>query len=197
MDVDQGTRFGSWTDPTSRLIYHDVMPVMLTGIDPRLQVLDLGGGNRLLQQWLPYSIAVDVDPSKEPDVVADVLTYTPRVAPDLVVMRYLLHYLTDAQVVELLRHVDTYHDGPVLVIQFVNDGFDLELKRRNSINEVKHFRNEGHLLSLVGLGGPRFLRRRVAVEYEVTAEFYRNRLGNPDGVTHNETVVSYLLTKDQ
>lgn len=185
-DVDQGQAFGSWGDPTSRLIYHDAMPALLSGVDRSGHVLDLGGGNGLAREWFPNLTTVDTDAAKGPDVVADALTYVPPARPDLVLLRYVLHYLNGYDVVRLLRHVTTYADT-LLVVQFVND--DLVAKRANSVNESKVFRTEMHLGQLVRPWWR--LVRRIAVEYEVHPDFYRNRLGHPNPTAHAERVVSY------
>src|SRR5690606_29386581 len=107
--------------------------------------LDLGGGNGLSREWFDQVTTVDIDPTKAPDVEADILTYTPPVPPTRVLMRYVLHYLTDSQVIDLLDHIAGYC-GELVVIQFVND--DLAAKQANSVNETKVFRTETHLRSL-------------------------------------------------
>ena len=135
-----------------------------------------------------HAVTVDTDASKEPDIVADALNYTGT--HDLVVMRYVLHYLPDAQVRHLFAHLASYHTGRVLVVQFVND--DLNAKMANSINEVKTFRTEAHLRSLIA---PWLVIDRKRVEYTVSAEFYRNRLGHPNPSSHDEAVVGLLLTQ--
>lgn len=191
-DLDQGTAFGTWADPTSRLIYHDAMGALLSGIERPTRVLDLGGGNGLAREWFPGAVTVDLDPAKDPDVLADALEYTPAQPYDLVLLRYVLHYLPDPLVRDLLVHVATYHRGPVVVIQFVNE--DLEAKAANSVGELKCFRTEWHLRTLVDRE-PWELVRRIAVSYDVDPEFYRNRLHHPDPTGHPETVVSYLLER--
>lgn len=192
--VDAGTAFGTWPDATSRLIYHDAMPALLSGTYTTSPTVDLGGGNGLARQWFPHLTTVDSDEAKRPDVVADVLTWQP--APgrryDRVLLRYVLHYLADAQVEALLRHVATWHDGELLVIQFVND--DLAAKRANSVNETKHFRTEAQLLALLAPWSP---QRRLALDYVVEPEFYRNRLGHPNPTGHPERVVAYTCRKAQ
>lgn len=186
--VDQGTQFGTWPDDTSRFMYHDVMPELLAGVNTTGSVCDLGGGNGLLRRWIPQARTVDVDPSKEPDVVCEALEY--QGTHDLVVMRYLLHYLDDAQVRALFTRLAQWHAGRVLVVQFVND--DLEAKRANSMNEdVRYFRTEAQLLALLE---PWQVQRRTRVDYQVQAEFYRNRLQHPNPTSHAEAVVSLLLT---
>lgn len=187
MNVDAGVAFGTWEDETSRLIYRDAMPALLVGTDTSGLTLDLGGGNGLSRQWFANVVTVDSDPDKLPDVVADILTFAPNPGIyDRVLLRYVLHYLTDAQVRELMAHLASWHRGELTVIQFVND--DLEAKYGNSVNETKHFRTEGQLLALLDPWVP---AHRVAVSYEVTADFYRNRLAHPNPTAHAETVVAY------
>ena len=196
-DVDQGIRFGTWSDSTSRLLYHDIMPVLLNGIDTSGRVGDLGGGNGLLREWFTKLVTIDNDVTKQPDIVDDILTHVGTY--DLIVLRYVLHYLTDEQVSALLEPLCSYLNGPFLVIQFVNDNvFD---KQRNSVNEVKFFRTEYQLLRLLAPTPSTTTSWRVLdrkrVDYRVQAEFYRNRLGNPGGYAHDEAVVGLLLTQEK
>ncbi len=189
--IDQGRAFGTWPNATARLIYHDVMPALLNGVDTSGRVADYGGANGLLKQWIPHAVSVDVDSTKAPDVYDDVLTHVG--AYDLVVMRYLLHYLADDQVQALFSHLRDHHDGRILVIQFVNDR-DMAGKLANSVNEVKHFRIEAHQRSLITAAGWRVTSRKL-VEYTVGADFYRERLGNPAGTAHAEAIVALELER--
>lgn len=185
---DMGTSFGTWPDPTARLMYHDVMPFLLSGLDTRGRVADYGGANGLLKEWIPHCITVDYDETKLPDVIADIQTHVGDY--DLVTMRYVLHYMPDADVTRLFSHLALFHKGQVFVVQFVND--DLEAKRANSVGEEKWFRGEGHLARLITSGGWRIVSRRAA-DYEVGADFYRWRLGHPNPTPHKETAVAYVL----
>lgn len=192
MATDQGPTFGTWGDPTSRLIYHDAMPALLSGIDRSGTTLDLGGGNGLLREWFDQVVTVDKDPAKQPDVLADVLGYAPTdKVYDRVVLRYVLHYLNDTEVRDLLANIAGYHHGDLVVIQFVNDADTLEAKYANSVNETKWFRSEWHLLTLLTQRWT--VHQRVALGYDVDPEFYRNRLGHPNPTGHAETVVAYLM----
>lgn len=187
MNVDAGTEFGKWGDETSRLIYHDAMPALLTGVDTTARTLDLGGGNGLMREWFPNLTTVDRDVTKAPDVLTDIITYQPTETYDRVLLRYVLHYLSDAQVALMLDRIARWHDGPLLVVQFVND--DVGAKYANSVNERKWFRTEWHLLSLLTRQWE--VERRVAVEYDVTPEFYANRLAHPNPTGHRERAVAY------
>lgn len=190
--VDGGLTFGTWTDSTSRLLYHDVMPVLLNGVDTSGSVVDLGGGNGLLRTFVPHAVTVDIDASKAPDIVADATTYTGR--HDLVVIRYVLHYMPNDVVDGWLTQLRTWHTGPVLVIQFVND--DLAGKLANSVNERKWFRTELDYVHAFERTGWRVASRK-RVEYRVEAEFYRNRLAHPSPTAHEEAVMGWLLKVPQ
>jgi hypothetical protein len=50
-EQDAGQNFGRWADDVSRLMYHDIMPEILTDLDlaKYRQIGDLGGGNGLLK----------------------------------------------------------------------------------------------------------------------------------------------------
>ena len=186
VNVDDGVAFGTWDDPTSKLMYCDVMPLLLSGVNTTGVVVDLGGGNGLLKKWIPQAISVDTDQAKNPDVLENALTHTGTY--DLVVMRYLLHYLDDLQVVALMNHLALYHDGQILLIQFVNE--DTRVKYVNSAHEKKYFRTEWELNKLLT---PWKTVNRVAVEYVVRGEFYENRLGLSGCSDHPETIVAYTM----
>lgn len=183
---DQGTAFGTWPDATSRLMYQDIMPLALSGIDTSGRVADFGGANGLLKQWIPHAVSVDYDASKNPDVCESVLDHAGDY--ELVVMRYLLHYMPDSVVRTLFKRMGMWHNGRVLLIQFVNE--NLEDKRANSWGEIKHFRTEAQLMRLLSPFG---IISRKAVEYRVEADFYRNRLQHPAPFSHDETVVIYEM----
>jgi hypothetical protein len=189
-DVDQGTRFGTWNDPTSRLMYHDAMPALLSGVRRDGLTLDLGGGNGLATEWFDHLVTVDTDVTKDPTVVADALRYVPPQYPERVLIRYLLHYLTDDEVRQLLRNVARYSEGPVIVIQFVNN--DLASKYANSVNETRWFRTETWTRNLVE-SKPWRITQQIKIDYDVVPAFYANRLGAKHPTGHPETVVSWVL----
>lgn len=183
---DQGTAFGTWPDATSRLMYQDIMPLALSGIDTSGRVADFGGANGLLKQWIPHSISVDYDATKNPDICENVLDHMGDY--ELVVMRYLLHYMPDSVVRTLFKRMGMWHSGRVLLIQFVNENVDDKIG--NSLGEVKFFRTEAQLKRLLAPFG---IVSRKAVEYRVEADFYRNRLQHPAPFAHDETVVIYEM----
>lgn len=182
--VDQGTSFGTWSDQTSRLIYHDATPTMLSGIDVSGSVVDLGGANGLIKSHVPNAITVDNDPTKHPDVLADITTY--KADHDLGILRFVVHYMDDRKATALFRHL--LYLPSLLVIQFANE--DLEAKQRNSTNEVKHFRTRQQLGALFSGW---VIKREISISYVVDPDFYRNRLNHPDPTAHNETIHSIYM----
>ena len=176
--VDSGRDFGTWTDPTSRFMYQDSLADILPHIPIRegQRIADFGGANGLLKQHIPDLTTIDCDPSKEPDIVDDILQHRERY--ELGICRYVLHYLTDQQVIDFLDNVNV---GSLFVIQFTNP--DLRSKYANSVNEQKYFRTPEQLAALMPEGSVKL----HSVEYTVTREFYQNRLGF-DGTPHSETL---------
>jgi len=186
---DQARAFGTWDNPTARLMYHDIMELALSGVDTSGRVADYGGANGLLKQWIPHSLSVDYDQSKHPDIAEDIMSHVGEY--DLIVLRYVMHYMTDAEVLRLFRHVASFHEGRLLVIQFVND--DLVSKYANSIGETKYFRDDDDTRALVSLDW--MVQARRFYDYTVDADFYRLRLNHPNPSSHDERIVIYELTK--
>lgn len=187
---DQGGAFGRWPNKTARLMYHDIMPVALNGIDTSGRVADLGGANGLLKEWIPQAVTVDYDESKHPDICEDINTHVGDY--DLVVLRYVLHYMPDTGVQALMKHIASYHKGPILIIQFVND--DLAAKRANSVGEIKWFRNTENTIALLKGCGFKVASCK-AVDYVVDPDFYRERLNHPNPTGHLETILAIELTQ--
>ena len=186
--IDKGRKFGLWKDSVSKLMYFDCMEEFLTGIDTSGNIADYGGANGNLKHFIPNSISIDIDSSKNPDILDNILTHTGNY--DLIVIRYVLHYLTEERRKELFEHLRTFHSGkPVLIIQFVNNGKDFETKKKNSINESKYFLT-GQMLS--NELKPFKTLKNDRINYEVTKDFYRNRLNNHNAEEHSETVHSVL-----
>ncbi len=184
---DQGSAFGTWDNPTARLMYHDIMELALTGVDTSGRVADYGGANGLLKQFIPHAISVDYDASKGPDIVEDIMSHVGEY--DLIVLRYVMHYMTDAEVLRLLCHIASFHTGRLLIIQFVNE--DLISKYANSVGETKYFRDGADTHSLVSLDWA--VQARRFHNYTVDADFYRLRLNHPNPSSHDEQIVIYEL----
>lgn len=196
-DVDKGVEFGTWPDGCSRFMYKESF-IELVDTDQfnGSVVLDLGGGNGLLKTLLPEAVVttLDVDESKQPDVVGDALTYIPENPPDVVFIRYVLHYLTEQEAVMLFSHVSKYCSRMV-VIQFVNDWFAMDAKRKSSNGSGDHaktFYDWGKLFSLCDRK-PWVIQRTTAIQTTVTKEFYESRLGVLNAVPHLESIVMIEL----
>lgn len=191
---DQGTNFGTWDDRISRLMYRDSVPLIvgqtslweMQGKD--LLLGDYGGASGT--DWGVDSVAVDIDESKNPDIVDDVVTHPGRY--DAVLMRYLLHYLSDYQIRWMLETINTQK---IIVCQFVNEGHSMVIK--NSISKgaeaEKYFRTSEALFAL--FEGSRFrIEHKVCLEYDVGSDFYKNRLGIDTILNHKEKIWIFEAT---
>jgi hypothetical protein len=194
-NLDKGADFGLWNDDTSRLMYFDSINVSLSGIDVSdMHIADYGGANSILKDVIKCKkyTSIDIDESKHPDVTDNILTHIGRY--DLIIIRYVLHYLCDSEIKRLISHIRSFHNGKVLIIQFCNESRDLQIKREISQQaetgvERKYFRNEKYLLRLLkGL----YLIRSTEIRYNVTPEFYKDRLGINTDKSHRETILNLL-----
>lgn len=183
-DIDQGAAFGTWSDPVSRFMYQDSMPPILTAAKLTGHVGDFGGANGLLKAFYPNVTTIDTDDTKGPDIVDDILNH--RGSYDTGWCRYVLHYLSDREVIRFLDYVKVPR---MIVVQFVNDEDDLRLKYANSYGEKKFFRTGTQLRALL----PRKNRLIFSRPYRVTPEFYRNRLKLDNAVEHGERLEAYEI----
>lgn len=187
---DQGTNFGKWDDSTSRLIYYDSMKQILDLMDNRgyLQgverIADYGGANGIMKEFIPGIITIDIDSSKNPDIVDDILVHSGEY--DLIIIRYVLHYLNDYEVIQLFNHIESFHKGKVLIVQFVND--ELKEKYQNSKNELKYFRTLNQMKALL----PRGEKVLYNGDYLCSSQFYKNRLNIDNAIPHSEKLIAYL-----
>lgn len=194
--LDNADQFGTWNDETSRFMYDGAMPGLLVGLPFYPIVADYGGANGLMRKFFPGSIyqTIDIDASKKPSIVDDIVTHVGQY--DLIVMRYVLHYMTDKKIARMFENIRSYHNGDVLVIQFVNDGEDLRRKREISKlvveDKQKTMRSTPEFFSLLR---PFRLLGVKSVDYEVGANFYRNRLGiNVAVPSHGEKIYAVMCT---
>ena len=181
---DKGTNFGKWSDDTSKLMYFDSVKDILSKIDTTGIVADYGGANGILKEFISNIISIDIDASKKPDIVDNILTHKGNY--DLIIIRFVLHYLNDYEVLKLFKHIKSYHKGKILIIQFTNE--DLKSKYFNSKNEFKYFRTKKQLEKLL----PKF-KNIYSINYNCTKEFYKNRLNIENAKKHKEQINAYLL----
>ena len=181
---DRGLEFGKWSDRVSKLMYFESTEKILSLIHVPKSVADYGGANGNLKTFIPQAISIDIDTSKKPDIVDNILTHVGKY--HLIVIRYVLHYLNDYEVINLFNHLKEFHTGQILVIQFCNE--TLKEKYINSINEHKYFRTSNQLESLL----PKF-NLIYSKKYQCTKEFYKNRLNIKNAVEHQETINAYYI----
>jgi len=186
--IDQGIGFGKWDDSVSRMMYYQSTEEILTilnELDSSHEVIaDYGGANGILKQFIPDIITIDIDDSKNPDIVDDILMHKGKY--DLIIIRFVLHYLNDYEVLQLFNHLNNFHKGRILIIQFTNN--DLKRKYQNSKNELKYFRTDSQLKALLPPGDEIY-----SLEYEVNPEFYKNRLNIDNAHAHQETIKAYYI----
>lgn len=183
-NIDQGDNFGKWSDPTSRFMYEDSLKEILSEIEIPEIVADYGGANGILKGFIKNIITIDIDESKNPDIIDDILKHEGNY--QLIIIRFVLHYLNDYEVLELFENISKYHEGKILIIQFVNE--DLKSKYQNSKNEFKYFRTKDQLEKLLPEA-----KLIYSKEYLCSKEFYRNRLKIEDAKPHFESINAYLF----
>lgn len=182
--IDQGKNFGKWGDSISKLIYYTSTEEILKKIDIPDKVADYGGGNGILKEFIKNIKTIDLDGSKKPDIKDNILNHVGNY--DLIIIRFVLHYLNDYDVIKLFNKINSFHKGKVLVIQFIND--DLKSKYKNSINEFKYFRTREQMIKL--LPDNKIIYSK---DYIVTSKFYKNRLKLNNAIKHIETLNAYYF----
>tara|TARA_R110002167_G_scaffold85002_1_gene230793 strand:+ start:796 stop:1368 length:573 start_codon:yes stop_codon:yes gene_type:complete len=182
---DKGLNFGKWNDYISKLMYYTTTNEILNKISIPKKVADYGGANGNLKTFIPHAITIDIDESKKPDVLDNIITHSKKY--DLVVIRFVLHYLNDYEVLELFRNIKSKN---ILVIQFENN--DLKSKYFNSQNEgIKYFRTSKQLQKLL----PKNSKKIYQKKYVLDKDFYLNRLGKGLYKKHKEQITAYHLCK--
>tara|TARA_R110000751_G_scaffold121652_1_gene222176 strand:+ start:2150 stop:2710 length:561 start_codon:yes stop_codon:yes gene_type:complete len=179
---DKGTDFGKWNDTTSEFLYKTSTKEILNILDIKGVVADYGGANGNLKTFLPNSISIDIDSSKKPDIIDNILTHNKKY--DWVIIRYVLHYLTDKEIIQLFNNIQSDN---ILIIQFTNE--NLKIKYSNSKNEIKYFRTRTQLESLL----PKKTNNIYRKVFNCASEFYKNRLGLEKGIEHIETLNAYFI----
>jgi hypothetical protein len=181
---DKGIDFGKWSDKISKLMYFDSVKDILSKIELPKRIADYGGANGILKNFIPNIITIDIDESKNPDIVDNILIH--KGDYDLIIIRFVLHYLNDYEIIQLFENIKSYHKGNTLIIQFTNE--DLKSKYNNSKNEFKYFRTKNQLEKLL----PNFTKI-YSIQYKCTKEFYKNRLNIDNSIEHKEEINAYLI----
>ena len=187
--IDKGVDFGKWDDNISKLLYFDSTKEILKKIHPIGKIADYGRANGLIKTFIPNIITIDIDKTKKPDIIDDIITHIGKY--DWIIIRYVLHYLNDYELLQLFDNIASYHKGKVLIQQFIND--DLKNKYFNSKNEFKYFRTETQLEALL----PDNIEKIYTKEYYATEEFYKNRLSIENCVSHFEKINAYLINYEK
>ena len=182
-EIDDGINFGKWPDEISKFLYFDSTKEILSKIDIPKLIADYGGANGNLKTFIPNSISIDIDKSKKPDILDNILTHEGKY--DLIIIRYVLHYLNDYEIISLFNQINKFHKGKVLIIQFCND--DLISKYKNSQNEFKYFRTYSQLKSLIP-----YAREIYSKKYIVSPNFYLNRLKIKNAIKHTEILKAFI-----
>ena len=119
----------------------------LATLEPSCRVLNVGAGGRTarviaeIQAQRNFSVtSVDIDPTRKPDVVADIITYAPRLTYDAIVMIEVLEHVKDPgraleNVYRLLKpggllflstpFLFPLHDRPMDFFRFTRYGLEL------------------------------------------------------------------------
>lgn len=179
---DKGINFGKWNDAISKFLYKTSTKEILSKIKIPKLVADYGGANGNLKEFIPHSISIDIDESKEPDISEDILRHEGYY--ELVVIRYVLHYLNDYEVIKLMRKINAKN---ILIIQFTNQ--DLKVKYHNSKNEFKYFRTKEQLEALL----PEKIKHIFSKKYKCSKKFYKNRLQINNSIEHLEELQAYII----
>jgi len=184
---DIAATFGKGEGPTSQLLYRHSFELLRGRIPSFRTVYDLGGGNGMAKAWWPTVITVDNNPAMEPDICADIREYAVPDDAELIVLRYVAHYLSDQELTRLLERV---HHKPVLLIQFTNenpgDKYAQTGTRGQGAEDGKTFRTWAGLVHLLEPWG---FRQRLRIDYEVEPGFYVERFGKPGAYfAHPETL---------
>jgi hypothetical protein len=206
LNIDKN--FGNWTDPVSKFMYLDHFSRIYKDERYRLaryrRIEDLGGANGKLKTFFGSSLTtVDIDETNNPDFLGNIINYNGftefrwrgerrqiKIESDLIIIRYVLHYLTDDEIRKMFQNLKLHHKGDILIVQFTNEGEDMNIKKQNSINEIKYFRTEDELTSLIS----EFEVIATDTEsFTVTSEFYRNRLQNYKALPHQEQIQTILM----
>lgn len=191
--MDHANTFGKGKSATSKLLYFYSLSIALDCMSNEIPsgiVYDLGGGNGLSKRWFDNNqvVTVDNNPDMKPDICSNINTY--NVPPDasMVLMRHVLHYLTDDEIKALINRVTV----PILLIQFTNK--DIKAKQAQTKNEDhKTFRTLDQVLELLYDSTKNNIKRLYKIDYTVEPDFYVERFGVMGKSTHDETLCAWWI----
>ena len=147
--MDHANTFGKGKSATSKLLYFYSLSIALDCISTEIPsgiVYDFGGGNGLSKRWFDNNkvVTIDNNPDMEPDICSNINTYDVPPDASMVLMRHVLHYLTDDEIKALINRITV----PILLIQFTNK--DIKAKQAQTKNEDhKNFRTLDQVLELL------------------------------------------------
>jgi len=197
--LDKGMDFGKWNDKVSKTIYSESIGSLKRYDFSNQRVADYGGGNGLLKKEIGGNdwIVIDCDSSKSPDIVDNIVTHSGDY--DVVVLRMVLHYLSDSEIEEMISRIQKNGVKEIHLLQFWSErGEDLLIKKTISklfeepTEGKKFFRTKEEILSFFS----EFSVEEVGFSrYVVSGEFYRNRFSNPTipDVPHKETLTHFYI----
>lgn len=188
---DSGSNFGKWSDNVSNILYNTANKIIASKILKNDVVADYGGANSLFKndvQCKEY-FCIDIDDTKKQIdnfINEDIITH--KGSYDKVIIKLVMHYLTDRQIKEMLENIIAKE---VIICQFVNSKEDILVKKKISNlskESEKFFRNKKELLSIIGK-----CDILAEIDYICDREFYLNRLKLDTNLSHKETLL--ILTK--
>lgn len=188
---DNGSNFGKWNDNVSNILYNTANKIIASQILKNDVVADYGGANSLLKndvQCKEY-FCIDIDNTKKQIdnfINEDIITH--KGSYDKVIIKLVMHYLTDKQIKEMLKNITAKE---IIICQFINSKEDILVKKKISNlskESEKFFRNKEELLSIIGE-----CDTLAEIDYVCDREFYLNRLGLDTNLSHKETLL--ILTK--
>jgi hypothetical protein len=171
--------FAKWEDNISQMMYHSIISLMFAGeATEGLKIGDFGGANGILRKYLCDNEYVTIDKSQDnnPDICDNILTHTGSY--DLIICRYVIHYLNDNEVTLFFQHLrQTYKGKTLLLVNFFNNGKDLKKKKKvasyQEEEKTKVFRNFNQFKALIK---PSRCQVKAKVQLKINKDFYKNRL---------------------
>lgn len=188
---DNGSNFGKWNDNVSNILYNTANKIIASQILKNDVVADYGGANSLLKNDIQCKeyFCIDIDNTKKQVdnfINEDIITH--KGIYDKVIIKLVMHYLTDKQIKEMLKNITAKE---IIICQFINNKEDILVKKKISNlskENEKFFRNKEELSSIIGE-----CDILAEIDYICDKQFYLNRLELDTNLSHKETLL--ILTK--